>query len=133
VDDEIGPTSNDSQFATNLKQWGDMTALNTMSGVRLSASGTYTPVNGEERANIKLTNQSDHIAFFVRVEIAGDPEGYEILPIRYDDNYVTVFPRETRTLSAMFDSSLMTGHKYVVRLEGYNVSKEAVVLSRASN
>ena len=110
-----------------------MTALNTMPGVRLSASGTYTQVNGEEQASIKLTNKSDHIAFYVRVEIAGDPEGYEILPIRYDDNYVTVFPRETRTLSAMFDSSLMTGHKYVVRLEGYNVSKEAVVLSRASN
>ena len=133
VDDEIGPTSNDSQFATNLKQWGDMTALNNMPGVQLSASGTYTDVNGEARANIKLTNKSDHIAFFVRVEITADPEGYEILPIRYDDNYVTVFPRETCTLSAVFDSSLMTRHKYTVRLEGYNASRETVALSTASN
>ena len=133
VDDEIGPTSNDSQFATNLKQWGDMTALNTMPGVRLSASGTYRQFNGEGHANIKLTNKSDHIAFFVRFEITADPEGYEILPIRYDDNYVTVFPRETCTLSAVFDGSLMTRHKYTVRLEGYNVSREMVALSTASN
>jgi exo-1,4-beta-D-glucosaminidase len=133
VDDEIGPTSNDGQFATNLKQWGDMTALNTMPGVRLSASGTYTDVNGEGRANIKLTNKSDHIAFFVRVEIAGHPEGYEILPIRYDDNYVTLFPGETRTISALFDGSPMIGHKYAVRLEGYNVPEQTVALSTASN
>jgi len=90
-------------------------------------------VNGEERASIKLTNKSNHIAFFVRVEIASDPEAHEILPIRYDDNYVTVFPHESCTLSAVFDSSLLTGHKYVVRLEGYNVPQETVALSTASN
>ena len=110
-----------------------MTALNEMHGVSLSASGTHTQVNGEDRASIKLTNRSDHIAFFVRVEIAVDPEGYEILPIRYNDNYITVFPHESCTLSAVFDSSLLTRHEPVIRFQGYNVSKETVALSRASN
>jgi hypothetical protein len=39
-----------------------------------------------------------------------DSDGMEILPIRYDDNYVTVFPHESRTLEAVFDSALLAGH-----------------------
>jgi len=129
LDDEIGPASNDSQFSTKLVQWGDMTALNAMPPVRLSASGTYTKMNGEGRAELKLTNTTNHLAFFVHVEIAADQDGYEILPIRYDDNYVTVFPHESCTVTSVFDTSLLTGHEPVVRLEGYNVSKEEVALT----
>jgi exo-1,4-beta-D-glucosaminidase len=45
----------------------------------------------------------------VRVEITADTDGKEVLPIRYDDNYIAVFPDETCTVSATFDSSLLRG------------------------
>ena len=47
------------------------------------------------RVTIRLHNPSQQIAFFQRAELLTAPTGDEILPIQYDDNYVTVFPGET--------------------------------------
>ena len=125
-DDDLGPAGNDSQFVTKWARLGDMSALNAMPAARVAVSGTYQEVNGETRARIHLANNSTQVAFFLRAEITKDSDGLEILPIRYDDNYITVFPHETRTLDAVFDSSLLAGHKPALRLEGYNVSKQVV-------
>jgi len=131
VDDEIGPPGNDVQFAIKLMQWGDMSALNSMPADPVSITGSCEEVNGESRSAIKLANNSNHIAFFLRVEVANDQNGNEILPIRYDDNYVTLFPHERRTLNAAFETSRLTNHRAALRVEGYNVAKQnaASVLS----
>ena len=61
-------------------------------------------------------------------EISTDPDGTEVLPIRYDDNYVTVFPHDSRTIEAVLETSLLSGHKPVVRTEGYDVAKQIALL-----
>lgn len=111
VDDDISPANNDDQFVTKLARLGDMSALNTLPFAHVAVSGSYKEVNGETRATIKLTNNSNHVAFFIRAEITRNSDGEEVLPIRHDDNYITVFPHETRTLDAVFDSSLLAGQK----------------------
>ena len=129
VEDDIGPATNDRQFAVKWTQLSNMSALKTMPAARVTVSGTYEDANGETRAQIRLTNNSNRVAFFLRAEITRDSDGLEILPIRYDDNYVTVFPHETRTLSATVDSSLLAGHKPALVVEGYDVAKQVVGLS----
>jgi exo-1,4-beta-D-glucosaminidase len=42
------------------------------------------------------------VAFFVRAEVTHEADGNEILPITYDDNYITVFPHEIWTIVARF-------------------------------
>jgi exo-1,4-beta-D-glucosaminidase len=44
---------------------------------------------------ITLYNPASQIAFFQRVELLSTAGGEEILPITYDDNYVSVFGGET--------------------------------------
>lgn len=127
----MGPASNDRQFEVKWERLADMSALNTMPAGQIAVSGTYEDVNGETHAHIKLTNNSNHVAFFVRAEITGDPDALEVLPIRYDDNYVTIFPRESRTLEAIFASSLLPGHRPVARIEGYDVAKQVVALAES--
>jgi exo-1,4-beta-D-glucosaminidase len=129
VDDDLGPASNDDQFVAKWVQLGDMSALNTMPMARVVGSGAYENVNGETRAHIRLTNNSKHVAFFLRVEITEDSGDAEVLPIRYDDNYITIFPHDTRLIDAVLDSSLLAGHKAALRLEGYDVSKQVVPLT----
>ena len=65
----------------------------------------------------------------MRAEITRGSNGEEILPIRYDDNYVTVFPHESRSIDAVFDSALLAGGKPALRLEGYDVPQEVVALT----
>jgi exo-1,4-beta-D-glucosaminidase len=130
--DDLGPASNDSQFQVKWAQLADMTALNTMPSAGVTVAGTYEEVNGEIRAHIKISNNSKHVAFFLRTEISVDAGVTEILPIRYDDNYITVFPREDRRIEAVVGTSLLAGHKVVVRLEGYDVPAQVVPLSEVN-
>jgi exo-1,4-beta-D-glucosaminidase len=44
---------------------------------------------------VTLYNPASQIAFFQRVELLSTAGGEEILPITYDDNYVSVFGGET--------------------------------------
>jgi exo-1,4-beta-D-glucosaminidase len=86
-------------------------------------------VSGETKARIKISNNSKHIAFFLRAELSADAGASEVLPIRYDDNYITVFPNESRMIEAVVDTSLLAGHKPVVKLEGYDVQSQVVALT----
>lgn len=126
--DDVGPASNDSQFETKWSQLGNMSALNSMPAAAVSVSGTYVESNGTTQAQVRMANRSDHIAFFVRAEITADPDGTETLPIRYDDNYVTIFPHETRVIHATLDSSQLAGHKPSLRIEGYDVPTQVISL-----
>jgi exo-1,4-beta-D-glucosaminidase len=128
--DDVGPASNDRGFEVKWSHLGEMTALNSMPGAHVAVSGDYAGVDGETRAQIRLINNSDHVAFFVRAEVTADADGPEVLPIRYDDNYITVFPHETRTIDAVFDTSLLNGHKPALRVEGYDVPKQVVPLAQ---
>lgn len=132
VVDDLGPKSNDSQFATKWTELGNMSALNSMPAAKAIVSGTYAEANGTTHVQLRLANKSNHIAFFVRAEITADPDGTEILPILYDDNYITIFPHETRSIQAAFDSSLLAGHTPSLRIEGYDVPKQVVSLTRES-
>jgi exo-1,4-beta-D-glucosaminidase len=126
--DDVGPASNDVQFQVKWAQLANMSALNTMPSARVAVTGTFEDLNGETHAHIKISNNSKRIAFFLRAEISADAGGTEVLPIRYDDNYITVFPNESRTIEAMVDTSLLAGHKPVVKLAGYDVASQVAPL-----
>jgi exo-1,4-beta-D-glucosaminidase len=124
TDDDLGDAKNDEQFATHLAAWADMSALNTMprSDLKVTAKAGASEASGEKVVNITLANPGNCIAFFVRAEVTHGNEGIEILPITYDDNFITVFPHETRTIVATFNSPT-PGASPALRIEGYNVSE----------
>jgi exo-1,4-beta-D-glucosaminidase len=98
--DDVGPPANDTAFDSRQISWADMTPLNTMAKPALDVSARY---DGTDAAGagvrIELRNPTARIAFFERAEMLTTADGDEILPISYDDNYVTVFPGETVEIS----------------------------------
>jgi exo-1,4-beta-D-glucosaminidase len=60
----------------------------------------------------------------VRVEITGGKDGNEILPVTYDNNYVTVFPGETVSIHGKFANSDRAGARPWLRVAGVNAPKE---------
>ncbi len=128
ADDDLGDSKNDIQFKTDLAKWADLSSLNTMPRATLTASATLSAVKDDGTTTITLTNPTDRIAFFVRAEITQGLGGNEILPITYSDNYVTLFPHETRSIAANFQIRLLAGQAPFLRLEGYNVDKQTIPL-----
>ena len=130
TDDDLGSPKNDDQFTTKLVKWADLSALDTMTRSNVTASSKFSESNGESTAQITLTNHSNHIAFFLRAEITKGADGEEVLPITYEDNYITLYPHEARTLVATFATSALDGRPAGLRVEGYNVAKKIVPASQ---
>lgn len=117
--DDVGPPANDAAFDSIQASWADMTALNYMPKVPL----TVTASGGDSGrpVTIRLHNPSKKIAFFERAELLSAPDSDEILPIEYDDNYVTVFPGETVEIKGRVpDLGTNRPRASWVRVTGYN-------------
>ena len=131
IDDDFGAAKNDEAFTLNQASWADFTALNTMPRVEAEITGSVTRAGEESRATIILTNPSDHPAFFMRAEVTKGEDGEEVLPILYEDNYVTLFSKESRTLQVRFRTADLSGQQAHLRLEGYNVPKKTAAITSA--
>jgi exo-1,4-beta-D-glucosaminidase len=120
--DDVGPPSNDAAFDTLQVSWADMTALNYMAKVPLEV----TAVKGASSRDVtvRLHNPTTKIAFFERAELLSTRDGDEILPIEYDDNYVTIFPGETVEVHGQVPESGPAADW--VRVTGYNSSPTVV-------
>jgi exo-1,4-beta-D-glucosaminidase len=124
-DDDLGARGHDMVMTLRQDKWADMTALNTMPPATVEMSATQTKIGKENRVTIRLRNSSEHIAFFERATISAKRDGDEILPIEYDDNYITVYPGETAEIHGTVQSD--TKPRWV-KLEGYNTPAISVVI-----
>jgi exo-1,4-beta-D-glucosaminidase len=118
--DDVGSPENDEAFASQQASWADMTALNYMSPVPLDITARRGSTDGQNTVVTRLHNSTSHIAFFDRAEILSTRDGDEILPIEYEDNYVTVFPGETVEIRGVIPPNGPAANW--VRVAGYNTS-----------
>lgn len=123
--DDVGDPRNDAAFELNQSSWADMTALNTMTQVPLDVTASKSPNPSDNRVTIRLRNPSPQVAFFERAELTATPEGDEILPVEYSDNYVTVFPGETVELHGQPWTGVTANW---VRVTGYNTAPQLVAI-----
>jgi len=122
-DDDVGPLKNDYYTSLQQEKWSDMTALNTMPAANVEMEAQQKMVGKENHVRIRLRNPSEHIAFFERATISATKDGNEILPIEYNDNYVTVFPGETVEIHGIVRKGV---EPHWVKLEGYNTDAVSV-------
>jgi exo-1,4-beta-D-glucosaminidase len=122
-DDDVG--EHDSAFGLQPASWADMTSLSTMPQVPLELSAKRSSSAGEDHIAMRLHNPSQHIAFFERAVITSAKDGDELLPIEYDNNYVTVFPGETVEIRGVLPQSAKAAW---VRLDGYDTPQTAVAI-----
>ena len=124
-DDDLGARSHDAVMTLRQDSWADMTALNTMPPVALEIGATQAKIDKENPVTIRLRNPTGHIAFFERATVSARRDGNEILPIEYDDNYITVFPGETAEIHGIVPKG---ARPRWVKLEGYNTPATSVII-----
>jgi exo-1,4-beta-D-glucosaminidase len=127
--DDVGDPRNDAAFELTQTSWADMTGLNTMTQAPLDVTAFRSPSAGDNRVTIRLRNPSPQVAFFERAELTSTPEGDEILPIEYSDNYVTVFPGETVDLQGQAWTGVTANW---VRVTGYNTPPVVVAVDQSN-
>lgn len=116
----------DSWFVTPVASFTDYTLLEQLPKVDLSLTEFLIEKNGngDERASTKVTNTSPAIAAMVRLKLTQGAGGEEILPIRWDDNYFMLFPKESRQIGAWYRSADAKGKPPVVSVDCYNNGRQ---------
>ncbi len=114
-------------FYTPQKQYADFTALNTLPKVKLQTEKTIKEQGDEYEVAVKLTNPSDKVAFFIELELTKDPKGAAILPVFWTDNYVSLLPGETKTVSVKCYKKDADNKAPAVRVKGYNLESAFVM------
>lgn len=121
--DDVGDPNGDFAFELHQDSWADMSALNSMTRVPLEVSARRSA----DDVVISLRNPTGRIAFFERAEVTTTRDGDEVLPITYDDNYVTVFPGEAVNVRATLPGRSAPADW--VRVTGYNSPPVVVPVS----
>ena len=75
------------------------------------------------RALVSLRNPSTTVAFLVHLAVRKGKGGEEVLPVLWNDNYVTLAPGETRELEAAYAARDLGGATPVVTVDGWNVAE----------
>ena len=110
-------------YYTPLTQYADLTGLEQLPPAERARP---RPASRRGRARVTLENPSAHLAFFVHLAVRKGEAGEEVLPVLWDDNYVTLLPGEKREIAARYAAKDLGDAKPVVAVDGWNVEGRVV-------
>jgi len=108
-------------WTTPTDSFADFTALSQLPKVKLKVTDR-TERRGEDAiTHVTLENPSKALAFFVRLKVDRGAKGEEILPVVWEDNYISLLPGEKREVTATYRVSELGTAKAAVEVSGWNV------------
>ncbi|MGO9864879.1 MAG: glycoside hydrolase family 2 protein [Terriglobales bacterium] len=117
----------DSAF-TPVKAFEDLTALNKLPIIRLQASAAMKKRSANDQVNVTLHNPSRSLAFQVHVGIRSIGSKEEILPVLWEDNYLTLMPGESRTVTARYLSKKALKRPLELVVDGWNIEASTIAI-----
>ncbi len=109
------------------EQPDELSDLGDMPTVTLDAKLEHKGPSGNASANmglllVTLHNPTAHIALMAHLQLRRAHSGERVLPVYYSDNYVSLAPNETRTITIEADSRSFNGEDALVVVDGWNVT-----------
>jgi exo-1,4-beta-D-glucosaminidase len=108
-------------WMTPTESYADFTALAQLPKVKLKVSDRTERKGEESYTHVTLENPSKNLAFFVRLKVSKGAKGEEILPVVWEENYVSLLPGEKREITATYHTRELGTAKPVVEVSGWNV------------
>jgi exo-1,4-beta-D-glucosaminidase len=113
-------------YYTPETQYADLTGLNSLPQVKLAAAYSLEHHDRNESVRVHLRNPSKSVAFMVHLRVAHGARGQDIAPVFWEDNYVSIFPGEERTINGSFVARDLDGAEPVIEIDGWNVAPETL-------
>jgi exo-1,4-beta-D-glucosaminidase len=99
--------SKSTWYNTPCSQYADFTLLQKLPQVTVAYSFTTQQVGSNTVLTATVSNPTTNIAFFIHLQVVDKSTGANILPVFWDDNYITLVPKEMRAVNVTFSSSLI--------------------------
>jgi exo-1,4-beta-D-glucosaminidase len=119
---ETSDWSKPSWWVTPTKSFADFTALSQLPKVKLKVTESTEHQGEEGITRVVIENPSKSLAFFIRLKL-NNANGEEILPVVWQDNYISLLPGEKREIQATYRTSELGKEKPVLAVSGWNVGQ----------
>jgi exo-1,4-beta-D-glucosaminidase len=113
--------SESTWYTTPTTSYADFTGLAQLPKVKLKVTDRTERKGEESVTHVTLENPSKSLAFFVRLKVDKGKGGEEILPVLWEDNYISLLPGEKREVSASYRTAELGVAKPVVEISGTNL------------
>jgi exo-1,4-beta-D-glucosaminidase len=120
-----------SLIHTPVTSYQDMTRLFKLPKTHLKATAHLRPAKNGESVEVRLKNTSAALAFQVRLAVEAGKPSEEILPVLWEDNYVSLLPEEERTVEARFPNKHSIGSHPTLKIGGWNIEPETLVIGES--
>jgi exo-1,4-beta-D-glucosaminidase len=114
--DVLDPEKSTEPFMPN-KSFADFTAVNSLPTAKVKVSSSFKKDGGQ----VTLANTSDKLAFFIELQVTKGAGADPVLPVRWEDNYVSLLPGESKTLKVAYADADLGGAKPALAVQGWNV------------
>jgi len=111
---------------TPTRSYADFTALSTLPRVDLKSTVRFEKEGSDQIARVTVENPTRNLAFFVRLRVTKGQEGDEILPVLWQDNYLSLLPGEKREVTARYSADQLQGAATVLQIDGWNIIPKSV-------
>jgi beta-mannosidase len=104
----------------------DFTRLETMDPATIEVSAT-PKVDGDNTVlTVMLNNPTNMIALMTHMQLHQKQSGKRVLPVFYSDNYITLVPGESRTVTVEAATKDLAGDAPMLLIDGFNVGVKLV-------
>jgi exo-1,4-beta-D-glucosaminidase len=114
--DVLDPEKSTEPFMPN-KSFADFTAVNSLPAAKVKVTSALKTNGGQ----VTLANTSDKLAFFIELQVTKGPGADPVLPVRWEDNYVSLLPGESKTLKVAYADADLGGAKPALAVQGWNL------------
>jgi Exo-beta-D-glucosaminidase Ig-fold domain/Glycosyl hydrolases family 2/Glycosyl hydrolases family 2, sugar binding domain/Glycosyl hydrolases family 2, TIM barrel domain len=124
--DAAGKQISDNFYWRGLpEQQDDLKALGSLPTVTLDAKVARSDAEGKSILSVTLHNPGAQVALMAHVQLRRKKSGERVLPVYYSDNYVSLLPNESRTITIEVATPDLKGEEALVLVDGWNVGVNA--------
>ncbi|MGA2029283.1 MAG: sugar-binding domain-containing protein [Verrucomicrobiota bacterium] len=100
----------------------DYTSLDKIATAQLDAKISRHDADGKCLLDVTLANPTQVIAVMAHIQLRRADTGTRVLPVYYSENFVSLLPGESRTITVEADAKNLGGAQPLVMLDGWNVT-----------
>ena len=108
-------------YVTPVKDFADLTALQGLPAVSVKEKHSFKKDGLGRIITVELENPTPNLAFQVELNVHKAGTDDVVLPIFWDDNYVTLLPGEKRRVQGFFTLDDLGGAEPELKLRGWNL------------
>jgi exo-1,4-beta-D-glucosaminidase len=117
-------------YYTGVTSYEDLSMLNQLRRVQLDVTASSSrPAEGED-VRVQVRNPSSNLAFQIHLSVVSAKSGEEILPVFWEDNYLSLMSGESRAVVAHYTPAPNAG-PLSLEVDGWNIEAKAIFIEEA--